>query len=112
MNRIARILIPALLAFAASPAGAATPLSDIAEISVGYLHACARTSAGAVWCWGWEDWIHAPNKTQIEASGFAPSDPLESVILMTLDPGAYTAILLGADGGTGTGIIEVFALPD
>jgi hypothetical protein len=32
----------------------------------------------------------------------------ESAILITLPPGAYTAIVSGADGGTGVGIVEVF----
>jgi hypothetical protein len=35
--------------------------------------------------------------------------PLESVILISLPPGAYTAVVSGANGGTGVGIIEVFA---
>jgi hypothetical protein len=30
---------------------------------------------------------------------------------MTLDPGAYTAIVSGAAGATGVGIVEVFTLP-
>ncbi|MFT3765224.1 MAG: hypothetical protein QM820_06865 [Minicystis sp.] len=27
-------------------------LADIAELSVGYQHVCARDTSGAVWCWG------------------------------------------------------------
>jgi hypothetical protein len=56
-----------------------------------------------------DNWGSAANAGQISASGFAPSDALESAILVTLDPGAYTAIVTGAGGGTGVGIIEVFA---
>jgi len=41
-----------------------------------------------------------------------PSSPpgcaLESAIIITLPPGAYTAILSGASGGTGVGLVEVF----
>ncbi len=55
-----------------------------------------------------DDWQGAANASQISASGFAPSDPLESAVLMTLPPGAYTAIESGAAGGTGAGIIEIF----
>jgi hypothetical protein len=29
-------------------------------------------------------------------------------MLVTLPPGAYTAIVSGADGGTGVGLVEVF----
>jgi hypothetical protein len=44
----------------------------------------------------------------ILASGFAPSNPLESAIRVTLQPGAYTAIVTGVGGGTGVAIVEVF----
>jgi hypothetical protein len=58
-----------------------------------------------------DDWGSAPNAAQIQASGFAPSDPRESAIMMTLNPGAYTAIVSGAGGATGVGIVEVFTVP-
>jgi hypothetical protein len=56
-----------------------------------------------------DDWRTAANAAQVSASGFAPSNDLESAILVTLQPGAYTAIVRGAGGGTGIGIVEVFA---
>ena len=56
-----------------------------------------------------DDWGAAANAAQVAASGFAPSDSLESAILISLDPGAYTVIVTGAGGGTGVGIVEVFA---
>ena len=56
-----------------------------------------------------DDWGSAPNASAIAASGFAPSDPREAAILITLPPGAYTAIVRGVGGGTGVGIVEVFA---
>jgi len=56
-----------------------------------------------------DDWGSAANAAQIQASGFAPSNGLESAILVTLPPGAYTAIVSGVNGGTGTGIVEVYA---
>ena len=45
----------------------------------------------------------------IQSSGFAPGDTRETVIRITLNPGAYTAIVTGKNGATGVGIIEVFA---
>jgi hypothetical protein len=57
-----------------------------------------------------DDWPGAPNAATIAASGFAPSSASEAAILITLPPGAYTAIVTGASGGTGVGIIEVFAV--
>jgi hypothetical protein len=56
------------------------------------------------------DWTSATNALAITASGFAPDNNLESAILMTLPPGAYTAIVSGVAGGTGVGIIEVFTV--
>jgi len=56
-----------------------------------------------------DDWGSAANASAIAASGYAPSNALEAAILITLDPGAYTAIVSGAGGGTGVGIVEVFA---
>ena len=55
-----------------------------------------------------DDWQSAPNAAEISALGLAPPSPLESSILVTLDPGAYTAIVSGVGGGTGVGIVEVF----
>jgi alpha-tubulin suppressor-like RCC1 family protein len=55
-----------------------------------------------------DDWQDAANAAALTASGFAPSNDLESAILVTLDPGPYTAIVSGAGGTTGTGIVEVF----
>jgi hypothetical protein len=51
------------------------------------------------------------NSSEIQASVFAPSNILESAILITLEPGAYTAVVSGAGGTTGVGIVEVFTLP-
>ena len=56
-----------------------------------------------------DDWQTDANAGQIQSRGFAPSDARESAILVTLPPGAYTAIVTGKNGTTGVGIIEVFA---
>jgi len=46
----------------------------------------------------------------IQSFGFAPTNNLESAILLNLQPGAYTVILAGKDGGTGIGLVEVYDL--
>ncbi len=56
-----------------------------------------------------DDWQAGPAAATIQAAGFAPGDPRESVIRITLPPGAYTAIVTGKNGTTGVGIVEVFA---
>src|SRR5204863_5801673 len=48
-----------------------------------------------------DDWQSAANAAAITASGFAPPNTLESAILTTLAPGAYTAIVSGVSNGTG-----------
>ncbi|HUR60316.1 MAG TPA: hypothetical protein VM029_21515, partial [Opitutaceae bacterium] len=57
-----------------------------------------------------DNWGSAANVAQLASTGFAPADALEAAILVTLQPGAYTAIVTGSGGGTGVGIIEVFTV--
>ncbi len=56
-----------------------------------------------------DDWKD-DQQSEIEASGFQPNDDFESAILATLDPGSYTAIVTGKDGGTGVGLVEGYDL--
>lgn len=49
-------------------------------------------------------------ESALAASGLAPADDRESAIDITLAAGAYTAILGGAAGSTGTGLVEVYDL--
>lgn len=49
-------------------------------------------------------------QAEIEATGLAPSNDLESAIVMTLDPGEYTVILRGKNSGTGIGLMEAYDL--
>ncbi len=51
-----------------------------------------------------------PQQTEIEATGLAPTDDLESAILMTLAPGSYTVVLRGQSDGTGIGLVEAYDL--
>ena len=44
----------------------------------------------------------------IQATGLAPPNDAESAILITLQPGNYTAILAGKNGTTGVGLVEVY----
>jgi hypothetical protein len=47
----------------------------------------------------------------IVGTGLAPTNNLESAILTTLTPGAYTAIVSDKNGGTGVALVEVFPVP-
>ncbi len=57
-----------------------------------------------------DDWQNNPDAAAIEATTIPPNDPKESAVLQTLAPGGYTAIVAGAGGVTGTGLVEVYVL--
>lgn len=50
------------------------------------------------------------NQVEVEATGIPPTNDLESAIVTTLAPGAYTAILKGTNNGTGVGVVEAYDL--
>jgi hypothetical protein len=58
-----------------------------------------------------DNWQSHPNQANLQTSGFAPSENLEAAIFTTIGPGPFSAIVTGAGGGTGVGIIEVFEVP-
>lgn len=47
---------------------------------------------------------------EIQASQLAPTNPAESAIIATLQPGNYTAIVRGVNNTTGNALVEVYAL--
>ena len=49
-------------------------------------------------------------QAEIQATGAAPTNTLESAIVRTLNPGSYTAILRGKNAGTGIGLVEIYDL--
>ncbi|MEM8547082.1 MAG: hypothetical protein AAGF46_02850 [Pseudomonadota bacterium] len=57
-----------------------------------------------------DDWGDAANAAAISATGRAPTNPREAAMLVTLQPGVYTAYLAPADGQRGIGIVEVLDL--
>ena len=52
----------------------------------------------------WKD----DQRPEIEGTPFQPSDDREAVIVATLSPGAYTALLTGKNGTTGIGLVELY----
>jgi hypothetical protein len=47
----------------------------------------------------------------IESAGLAPENPNESAIFANLAAGPYTAVVQGAGGSTGVGLVEVYNIP-
>lgn len=56
-----------------------------------------------------DNWRNS-QEAAILATGLAPTGNLESAIVRTLDPGAYTAVVRGQNGGVGVGLVEAFDL--
>ncbi|MGI8956670.1 MAG: choice-of-anchor tandem repeat GloVer-containing protein [Chthoniobacterales bacterium] len=55
-----------------------------------------------------DNWMDNPDKQTFIDDNLAPTNDKESIVLGTLAPGAYTAIVQGADGGTGVGLVEAY----
>ena len=51
-----------------------------------------------------------PSRRLFAASGYAPSDPRESAMIVNLPPGNYTAIVRGVNNTTGVALVEVYDL--
>ena len=56
------------------------------------------------------NWGDDSQAAQIQSEGLAPSQPAESALQVTLNPGSYTAIVRGVNGATGIGLIEIYDL--
>ncbi|MEY2496636.1 MAG: hypothetical protein QOD12_192 [Verrucomicrobiota bacterium] len=50
-------------------------------------------------------------QAEIEATTIPPTNDFESALVQTLPPGNYTAVVRGANGTTGTAVVEVYNLP-
>jgi cyclophilin family peptidyl-prolyl cis-trans isomerase len=94
---LVRAIGPSLTAFGVSNA-LANPTLELRDVNGGLIDSN-------------DDWMTSSQKTQIQNSGLAPTDPKESAVLQTLAAGQYTALVHGANGGTGVGSVEVYQLP-
>jgi hypothetical protein len=57
-----------------------------------------------------DDWKE-DHEAEITFVGLAPTNPAESAIFISLEPGAYTTILRGKENSTGLALIEFYQLP-
>ena len=58
-----------------------------------------------------DNWHDDPAQAaELMTLGLAPPNDLESALIASLGPGAYTALLAGSNNGTGVGIVEVYSL--
>jgi uncharacterized delta-60 repeat protein len=56
-----------------------------------------------------DDW-RATQEAEIIASGLPPTADTESAVVLTLQPGSYTAVIRGKGGSTGTAVAEIYDL--
>jgi len=57
-----------------------------------------------------DNWQDDTNAIYVRRNGLAPPNPSESALVLHLPAGAYTAIVRGANGGTGVALAEVYTL--
>lgn len=57
-----------------------------------------------------DDWKN-PDESNIRNTGLAPTNDKEAAILVTLDPGSYTAVIRGKNNATGIALVEVYQMP-
>lgn len=57
-----------------------------------------------------DNWQDSAQRDEIAATGLAPADPKEPAVIVTLRPGNYTAVVSGASGDTGIGLVEMYDL--
>jgi hypothetical protein len=57
-----------------------------------------------------DNWQDNVNAIDIQKNGLAPPNPSESALVLHLPAGSYTAVVRGANDGTGIGLAEVYSL--
>jgi hypothetical protein len=93
---VVRALGPSLGAF-----GVSNPLSDPVLTIYDSKGSAIATN---------DNWHDGNNATDIQRKGLSPPNALDSAIVLSLPPGSYTAVVRGADNGTGVGLTEVYTL--
>lgn len=59
-----------------------------------------------------DNWQDHATAGEIQSMGFAPGNALESALIATLQPGAYTVVLEDAGNQHGIGLFEIYELDD
>ncbi|MDQ3198175.1 MAG: matrixin family metalloprotease [Verrucomicrobiota bacterium] len=57
-----------------------------------------------------DDWGSGGQRDEIIATGIPPADPREAALIATISAGNFTAVVRGADGGEGIGLVEIYDL--
>jgi hypothetical protein len=100
-----RVLIRAIGPSVPIPGALADPTLELHDASGALLASNNNwriTSVGGL--------IPSSQAVEIQATTIPPTRDEESAIVVTLNPGAYTAVVGGANGSTGIGLVEVYDL--
>ena len=57
-----------------------------------------------------DNWNTGDQASEIIATGIPPNDRREAALIATVDPGDYTAVVKGARGSQGIGLVEIYDL--
>ena len=57
-----------------------------------------------------DNWADTTHSEDLAKNGLAPTEDLESAVVLHPPPGEYTAIVIGAGGGTGVALVELYDL--
>ncbi len=57
-----------------------------------------------------DDWANGGQRDEIIATGIPPNDFREAAVIATIPTGNFTAVVRGADGGQGIGLVEIYDL--
>ena len=55
-----------------------------------------------------DDWMTHPRSGELAGFNLQPGDPRDAAIVVTLEPGGYTAIMRGSGGESGVGLVELY----
>ncbi|MBA3963937.1 MAG: exo-alpha-sialidase [Chthoniobacterales bacterium] len=102
----ARVVLRAL-----GPSLARAGVSDALADPTLELHDADGTTLATNDNWQLNDATGESQAAAVRATGLAPTNALESVIVTTLSPGTYTAVVRGKDNTTGVGLVEAYDLP-
>jgi hypothetical protein len=60
--------------------------------------------------WKIDDQTGQSQEAEVEATTLQPGNDLESAIVAILNPGTYSVVMAGKNGGTGIGLVEIYDL--
>ena len=107
VSRVTKVMIRAIgpsLTPLGVPDALANPQLELHDINslIGQNDDWQTTEIGGI--------ITSDQVAEIQNSGLAPTNPAESAIIATLQPGNYTAIVRGVNNTTGNALVEVYDL--